>query len=81
DDLNDFDYIIVMDQSNHADVLSLTRGRSMAGEIALLLTFADDTTLTDVPDPYYTGNFEYVYQLVYSSCQGLLAHIRKAHNI
>jgi protein-tyrosine phosphatase len=32
----------------------------------------------DVPDPYYSGGFDYVYELVRSGCQGLLAHILDA---
>ena len=35
----------------------------------------------DVPDPYYASNFEYVYRLVESGCQGLLAHIRQEEGI
>ena len=44
-----------------------------------LLGFADTDMAPadlDVPDPYYTGNFEFVYQLVLSGCEGLLERIK-----
>jgi protein-tyrosine phosphatase len=31
----------------------------------------------DIPDPYYTGNFDLVYKMISEACQGLLAHIRE----
>jgi protein-tyrosine phosphatase len=34
-----------------------------------------------VPDPYYTGNFDYVYQLVTDGCRGLLAAVRQEEGI
>jgi protein-tyrosine phosphatase len=46
-----------------------------------LLDFASHTQERDVPDPYYTGNFEYVYQLVQDGCQGLLATIRAENKL
>jgi protein-tyrosine-phosphatase len=45
-----------------------------------LLDFARNGTERDVPDPYYTGNFDYVYRLVEDGCRGLLAHIREEEN-
>jgi protein-tyrosine phosphatase len=52
--------------------------------LSLLLSFADDrrsANTLDVPDPYYTGNFEVVYRLVEAGCTGLLAHIRHERGI
>ena len=43
-----------------------------------LLDFAEDSDEQDVPDPYYEGNFEYVYQLVEDGCRGLLKSIQKS---
>jgi protein-tyrosine phosphatase len=34
-----------------------------------------------VPDPYYTGGFDRVYELVSAGCSGLLRHIREKENI
>lgn len=66
-------YVIAMDQENVADL----RERFGDGpRIHRLLEFATHTEVRDVPDPYYSDNFEYVYRLVEDGCRGLLATIR-----
>ena len=80
-DLAQTDYLIVMDRSNQADLESLASRHPVPGHIALLLDYAANTSVIEVPDPYYTGNFEVVYDLVKSGCEGLLAHIRAEHKI
>ena len=75
-DLNS--YIIVMDQSNLDNVRRLHDNHP---HVYRLLDFASQATQQsnglDVPDPYYTGNFATVYQLVEESCRNLLAAIRQ----
>jgi protein-tyrosine phosphatase len=71
-------YLITMDESNMKDV------RALLGDhprLYRLLDFADQNSVRDVPDPYYTGNFEYVYQLVEQGCRGLLAEVRRQEKI
>lgn len=41
-----------------------------------LLEFAENYDVKDVPDPYYEGNFEYVYELIEDGCLGLLKAIQ-----
>ena len=70
-------WIIAMDHSNMRD---LQRLQSSHQNMHLLLKFADLALAPadlNVPDPYYTGNFEAVYQLVTSGCAGLLTEITK----
>ncbi|MCP4424756.1 MAG: low molecular weight phosphotyrosine protein phosphatase [Chloroflexi bacterium] len=67
-------YIIAMDQSNLND---LRRRFGSHARLHRLLDFAKQTSVADVPDPYYADNFEYVYQLVGEGCRGLLATIRE----
>jgi protein-tyrosine phosphatase len=43
-----------------------------------LLDFAENSREQDVPDPYYEGNFEYVYELVEAGCRGLLKSIQQS---
>ena len=80
-DLTQADYVIAMDHHNVSDLQYMAQRWSQDNHIYLLLDFAKNTRIRDVPDPYYTGNFEKVYQLVNDGCQGLLAHIRKEHGI
>lgn len=75
---DDTTYIIAMDSANLRDL------RYRFGEHAhleRLLTYAEQNQVTDVPDPYYEGNFEAVYQLVEDGCRGLLAAIREAEDL
>ncbi|HSH02477.1 MAG TPA: low molecular weight protein-tyrosine-phosphatase [Anaerolineae bacterium] len=66
-------YVIAMDSQNKAD---LEARFGTHPRLHMLLSFAERAEVIDVPDPYYTGNFDYVYELVSDGCRGLLAHIR-----
>jgi protein-tyrosine phosphatase len=45
-----------------------------------LLEFAENSSEKDVPDPYYEGNFDYVYKLVKDGCGGLLKSIQQVED-
>lgn len=77
-DLDDFDYVITMDNSNLADVRSLSSNHT---HVLPLLSFAPQVGRSEVPDPYYDGGFDGVYDMVRAGCAGLLEHIRTEHNI
>jgi protein-tyrosine phosphatase len=77
-DLDLFDYILTMDDANYADVRTLGPSHAV---VRPLLAYAPDLGLTEVPDPYYTGGFDGVYDLVARACDGLLAAIRRDHGI
>ncbi|WP_091068109.1 low molecular weight protein-tyrosine-phosphatase [Paenibacillus sp. NFR01] len=77
EDFRTFDYIICMDPSNGVHVRKVP-----GGEQAKLLYFMDflpEHELREVPDPYYTGNFEQVYELIDAGCEQLLEHIVAEH--
>ncbi len=77
-DLDDFDYIVVMDKDNLRDAQSIF-GRHDP-RLTMFMEYANKAGLTDVeevPDPYYTGGFDEVYELVTLGGQALLAHIRE----
>lgn len=78
EDLSPETYVIAMDNDNMRD---LRRRFGDHDRLYRLLDFAENTTLRDVPDPYYTGNFAAVYDLVSDGCQGLLTAIRRWENI
>ena len=80
-DLAGADYVIAMDRDNIADLRRMMRGASLDGRVHLLLDLAGSVQERDVPDPYYSDNFEYVYRLVQAGCQGLLDHIRQEHSL
>jgi len=77
EDFERFDYIIGMDEENlHS--LNRMKGDSKA-HIGLMLDFVDGIQDKNVPDPYYTGNFDYVYQLIKEGCQSFLDKMKKEH--
>lgn len=75
DDLTTQDYLVAMDAANKSELL---RMGADAGRVSLLMDYVPGMAGEDVPDPYYTGDFEHVYTLVDAGCRGLLAHIRAA---
>lgn len=77
-DLEGFDYIIGMDVENIGNLHKMA-GFKKTGTIARLLDFVSDADCQDVPDPYYTGNFEEVFTLVQKGCEGLLDTILREH--
>jgi protein-tyrosine phosphatase len=77
-DLEKFDYVMTMDDDNFANVQRMGRGRAV---VRPFLEYAPDSGITEVPDPYYTGNFEEVYDLVDAAADGLLAEIRRDHKL
>ena len=67
-------YLIAMDSENAAE---LRRRFGDVPHLHRLLDFATHTPVRDVPDPYYSDNFDSVYRLVEDGCRGLLAAIRR----
>lgn len=81
-DFTRFDYIIAMDDDHLRDVTHFNRRHGNgAVKIARLLDFAPHLPEREVPDPYYTGEFDRVYSLVWEGARGLLAQIRRDHNL
>ncbi len=71
-DLDRVDYLIGMDYENLADLRRLSNGTT---HVYRLMEFAGPDFPADIPDPYYDGNFEYVFELVEAGCRGLLEKI------
>lgn len=80
DDLIKWDYIIAMDQSNKQNLLRLDKG--IEGRLYRLRDF-DPNGPGDVPDPWGRGEeaFQEVYTIIYRSCEALLDHILREHNM
>ena len=67
-----YDYIVAMDASNVQTLVEMGVPRD---RIRLLTDYIPDKRGRDVPDPYYTGNFEETYELVDAGVDGLLSEI------
>ncbi|WP_078549910.1 low molecular weight protein-tyrosine-phosphatase [Litchfieldia alkalitelluris] len=79
-DVVNFDYIIAMDAENLGNLRRIA-GYKQTGYIGRLLDYVTDSKIEDVPDPYYTGNFDEVYDLISSGCRGLLETIRREKHL
>lgn len=73
-DFERFDYIVGMDESNIDNI------REMLGEPdhPKIFRFLDLTDYKkDLPDPYFTGDFQETYELVTEGCSALLKKIKE----
>lgn len=75
EDFRDFDYIICMDTANERDVRAL-RASNDGAQVMKFMELVEGSSTADVPDPYYTGNFDEVYSLVEAGCRALLNRIK-----
>ena len=77
DDFGRFDWILAMDLRNLRELNAL-RPPGFEGHLGLLLDFAPELGLREVPDPYFGGaeGFEQVLELTEHACAALLAQIR-----
>ena len=71
-----YDYIIAMDIDN-LEILKSICPQDSKSEINLLLDFAPEINLQNVPDPYYEGKFEEVFQMIHKACSSLLEDLLK----
>lgn len=76
-DIHNFDYIVAMDEENIEGLKHL--GAKPCERVFRLLDLVDGIPNRNVPDPYYTGNFDEVYKLVRVGCEKLLEKIVEQH--
>jgi protein-tyrosine phosphatase len=74
-----FDYILVADRENLRAAQAMAPPAPRA-QLQLLLDYAPDQALREVPDPYYGGpaDFERVVGLCEQAARGLIAHLQGA---
>jgi protein-tyrosine phosphatase len=74
-DLQTFDLIVTMDETNFADVRGLDPGGSNHNKIRPFMSFCRRHSDPRVPDPYYGGQrgFDHVIDLLEDGCEGILA--------
>lgn len=78
-DWEDFHYLIVMDDNNLRDVEAINDKEGVI--IQKLMDYAENVPESEVPDPYFTGDFKGTFELVNSGCEGLLDSIRRDHSL
>ncbi|WP_438961282.1 low molecular weight protein-tyrosine-phosphatase [Nonlabens sp.] len=65
-DLETYDYIFVMDNSNYRDTIALAQNETQKAKVHKILDWAFPNEDLDVPDPYYGGDsgFDNVYRML-----------------
>lgn len=71
-DLEIFDLIIAMDNQNYKDILAMSENDIQKDKIKILLNYNFPNENRAVPDPYYSGGFDYVFNLIKQSIDKLI---------
>lgn len=76
-DFDRFDMILVMDQSNHNDLVALAPSKEAQAKIRLFRTFDPDTDQTEVPDPWggTPADYDETIRIVTAAAKGLVDHL------
>ena len=77
-DLRDFDLILAMDNDNYRNILALDPQGKFADKVKMMCDYCETYKDTEVPDPYYgrDDGFNYVIDLLFDACGGLLKSLR-----
>lgn len=62
-DFQIFDHILVMDNSNFSNVLDMAGSKIDEAKVETLLSYGH-SDLSEVPDPYIVGGFDFVFDLI-----------------
>jgi len=73
EDFDYYDYIVAMDNNNLTNMLAVC-DKCNRHKLKLLMEYADNTVITEVPDPYgdRIDGFETVFGLIEQGCIGLM---------
>ena len=70
-DFHAFDLILAMDAQNLADI-EMMRPEGSETQVKLFLDYAPETGRREIPDPYYTRDFDEALDLIEAAAAGLL---------
>ncbi|HYF70717.1 MAG TPA: low molecular weight protein-tyrosine-phosphatase [Ohtaekwangia sp.] len=78
EDLENFDYIFVMDNQNLENVMRLPNAHSHRNKIALMRSFDPVMRNENVPDPYFGDEkgFQYVFDVLDRTLDHFITHLK-----
>lgn len=78
-DFDQFDHILVMDESNYRDVIRQARDENDKAKVDYLLSYSQNIS-KNVPDPYHGGSegFRKVFSMIEEACQAFLEEIKRS---
>jgi len=71
EDFEEFDLILTMDRSNFNDVMAIAREPHHKNKVRPFLDYLEHP-VNEVPDPYFDGRFQDVYELIVKNCGRLI---------
>ena len=74
-DAANFDLILAMDHSNLRDVRSVIRNEAATPVVGLITDLAG-VDFYGIPDPYYDGGFDEVFELLWQASQSIITKYR-----
>lgn len=75
EDFDLFDLLLVMDQEVYEKTVDLAP-EGTDGKIAFMSTFGKSGAQEDIPDPYFSGQFDPVIAMLEDCVAGLLCHLK-----
>ena len=66
-----------MDKSNYSELINLAGNSKNTKKIKLYMNLAYPGKNIDVPDPYYDGRFEEVFDLLYDASDKIIEKLTK----
>lgn len=84
EDFDDFDYILVMDNSNLSNIsIFKSNMKEYKAKVFKMRYFDYNFKDIDVPDPYYMGEegFEEVYNILERSTSNFMSFLKAEHNL
>ncbi|MDR1688030.1 MAG: low molecular weight phosphotyrosine protein phosphatase [Clostridiales bacterium] len=74
-DMDDFDLIIAMDEENMRDINRISMGQNMK-KVCLFSKFLKNGKPKNIPDPWYSNNFDETYALINEGCANILEYLK-----
>jgi protein-tyrosine phosphatase len=71
-DFAHFDWLVAMDAANARDLRRLAPDDAARAQIVMLRAFDPQADSLEVPDPWYSGEFDHVFAICERACAGLL---------
>ena len=81
-DLEEFDFILAMDESNYRNILRVASGKKIHDKLMMMRDF-DPVEKGDVPDPYHGGDegFQTVHDILNRSMEEFIAHLERNYPV
>lgn len=79
-DIESFDYILAMDESNYNNIFKLSNAEEHADKIYMMRDFDTEAKGGEVPDPYYGGErgFQEVFEILDRSIDGFIDYLQES---